>query len=303
MKARALILAPLFLAACSPFGRAGVHRVLLALPRVPPAWSCLTDLRFEVEWLGASGLRETASAAPDSCVAVELPRGIAQAIRARAFTRGLALASAGALYPECMDADSGCFPLPWASGGPLVLDWRGGYAAEVAAALESAGVDPLRFDLARLRRELDARVVDPWSALAPLELARRLASGAFRIDALREPERRAVELPGPGPWAPESPLASPPEPLLVKEDGTAGSWSAYLPAGIHRFIGPSELLTARIGMDGETICVGLPRAAPGEMGNGKVEPPPSPSPKPLVMIESRGCSASFPRDREREACP
>jgi len=273
MKGIALF-ALLLLASCLPLGGMGLHRVVLALPPIPAAWSCLPDVRFELEWIGISGLREHLEATPLSQVAVELPRGRTQAIRAAALAGGLVLAHAGALYPAGIDAEGERFSLPWAEGGRLELDWLGGYAAEIAASLESVGIDPFRFDLARLARELEARGIDPWAALSPCELARRLAAGTFRLDALREPARREIVLPGPGPWAPESPLAAAPEPLASAAGGAAAggaapgapaeAWSVPLGQGIHRFVGAAEILVVLVEAEGEAAFVRLARAARSE---------------------------------------
>jgi len=268
MKARVLALAPLLLGSCLPLGSVRIHRVVLALPPIPAAWSCLGDIRFELEWIGGSGLRERLEAAPGSQVAVELPRGQDQALRAAAVAGGLVLAHAGALYPASLTAGAERFSLPSTAGGRLELDWRGGYAAEVAASLESAGIDPFRFDLARIVREIEARELDPWAALAPRELARRLAAGTFRLDALREPARYPLVLPGPGPWAPASPLAAAPEALGTApgavQGAAADAWSVSLGPGIHRFVGFAEILVALVAAEGQVACVRLSRVAGSE---------------------------------------
>ena len=137
---------------------------------------------------------------------------------------------AGTLYPEAL-AEGG--------GDELVLDWEGGYAASVALALAGGGADPWGYDLSRLAGEALARNGDPW-LLPALETARRLMASEFRIDAFKETRRWAVSLPGPGPWAPESPFAAAP----------AGDCVAELPEGLWRFLGTEGELFASVDSEG-----------------------------------------------------
>ena len=222
-------------------------------------------------------------------------RGAGQAILARPISAGRGLCAAGALYPAALTAEEGAagraagspparagpFGLP-ALFGPaeeLALDWQGGYAAEVGQRLVTAGLDPSRFDLARLRSEAAVRVADPWSALAPAEVARRLAAGSFRADALRERKRWLVLLPGPGPWAPESPLAAAPvaaaPSILASADpspagaDTAGAsaWRAELPEGVHRFLGREAELIVSVDAEGGSAWVRVPASPRGSPGS------------------------------------
>lgn len=141
---------------------------------------------------------------------------------------------AGAIYPEGLAA-----PRPGGEGADeLNLDWIGGYAASVAADLEGGGLDPWGYDLSRLAREATARCSEPW-LIPSLEAARRLSDLEFRIDAYKEPMRSPVELPGPGPWAPESPFEPAPESL-----------TARLPEGIWRFLNQDGELIVAMGADG-----------------------------------------------------
>lgn len=147
---------------------------------------------------------------------------------------------AGAIYPEALAAAAGAARIEGADA--LALDWVGGYAASVAAELRRGGFDPWAYDLSRLAAEALGRCSDPW--LIPcLEAARRLSSLDFRIDAFASPTRAAIVLPGPGPWAPESPFESAPA-------SAEGRWVAMLSDGLWRFISPERELLASIGPDG-----------------------------------------------------
>jgi hypothetical protein len=232
----------LILASCAPwgagFGATGAQELRVALPPAPAAWAFLPDLRMELSWRGPDGGRRSARAAPGSSVLVEVARGFPQAVFARPSSSGRALLPAGALYPEALAAEG-----PGEGFEELRLDWRGGYAASLAAALEGGGVDPSGFDVYALVDGAVARAGDPWLHPA-LEVARRLAEGDFRIDLFGEPERFPVDLPGPGPWAPESPFAPAPE----------GS-TARLPEGLWRFLGEEAELLVSVDSAGRAAFV------------------------------------------------
>lgn len=236
----------LLLASCSPalgsgpaFGVLCRHELILVLPPAPAAWAILPDLRMSVAWKAPGGSLRSASAAPGSSLRVEVDRGMPQAILALPSTRGSALMPAGALYPDGLEA-----PRVTGEGADeLVLDWTGGYAASVAAALEGAGLDPWSFDLSRLAREASARCADPWR-VPPLEVARRLSALEFRISAYEDPTRSAVSLPGPGPWAPESPFEAAPEGAV-----------AMLSEGLWRFLSPCGEMLAALDAEGRSSFV------------------------------------------------
>ncbi|MDA8425169.1 MAG: hypothetical protein M0Z80_03450 [Treponema sp.] len=235
----------------SPFGSPGVHRLVLALPPVPGSWSTLTGLRFRIGWRGVSGRWESAVAEPGSEREIEVQRGRFQAILAEPFIGDRLLRPAGALYP--LDLSGAAFSLP-SGADRLELDWMGGYEASVARALERADLDPAAFDLARLGEEARARVSDPW-VLSALEAARRLAAGGFRSDYFKEPVRFPVVLPGPGPWAPESPFAAPPA-------ACGGEWSALLPPGTSFFLGAALDLLVSLDESGAAVWVRLFQTPP-----------------------------------------
>ena len=226
--------------ACAPpFGVFGRHEIVLALPAAPAAWSCLSDLRMEVHWKSPDGKLRSASAPPGARLHVEVGRGIPQGILAYPFSGARPLKPAGALYPEALTIGSGGMD---DGADLLVLDWQGGYAASIAAELLRGGLDPWAYDLSRLAAEASGRCSDPW--LIPcLEAARRLTSLEFRIDAYQKPSRAAMDLPGPGPWAPESPYESAPE-------ASGGASVAMLSEGLWRFVAPAEELFVSVGGDG-----------------------------------------------------
>jgi hypothetical protein len=211
------------------FGALGSQSLLLVLPTVPPGWASLPDLRMALTWRGSGGRLCSALASPGSRFRIEVERGLPQAILALPSSAGRGLLPAGAIYPGT-------------AGEELVLDWKGGYAASVALALGRAGVDPWGFDLARLAEEALSRCGDPWLFPA-LESARALAERDFRIDLFREPQRFPVILPGPGPWAPESPLAPAP------------GQPALLPKGLWRFLGSGEELLVSVDPEGGALVL------------------------------------------------
>lgn len=244
-------LAPLFsaalLASCSlpggestyssPFGALGVHELLVVLPPAPAAWAFLPDLRMSLSWRNPGGRPGYALAAPGSRLKLEVERGFPQAVIARPTSSGRPLDPAGALYPEGL-AGQGTEE----GRDRLCLDWRGGYAASIALALEAGGIDTWGYDLYRLVDGALARTSDPW-VLPALEAARRLADLDFRIDAYKEPRRLPVGLPEPGPWAPESPFAA------------EASSSASLPEGLWRYLGASSELFVSVDSEGRAAVV------------------------------------------------
>jgi hypothetical protein len=227
MRAAAPILLVLWLSSCSP-GGLGLPRGVKAqelrvfLPEPPASWASLPGLSISLSWRDPEGRLRSSAAEPGSSLRVEVERGFPQALVATPSSSGRRLCPAGALYPEAL-ADKG----GEGEADELHLDWRGGYAACLASELEDGGLDPSGYDLYALVDQAIARAEDPW-LVSPLETARRLAEGCFRIDGYKKPERFSVELPGPEPWAPESPFAAAPE-------GEAAT--ARIPEGLWRFVG------------------------------------------------------------------
>ncbi len=218
---------------CSPYGPAGRHELLLAVPSLPPTWALLPEQRMALTWRGPGGRLVSALAQPGSELSIEVERGLPQAILALPSSAGRGLMPAGALYPEGVS-----------EGDRLSLDWTGGYAASLALALSGAGIDPWAYDLSRLAVEATRRCGDPWLRPA-LGTAEALAKRDFRIDAFGLPRRFAVSLPGPGPWAPESPFAP------AGSVSGAGACVAQLPVGLWRFLGSGEELLVSVDAEGE----------------------------------------------------
>ena len=218
----------------------GAHRLRVVLPPFPSAWASLPDQRFALSWRGVRGERRSLSADPGSVVEIEVERGYPQSVLAIPSSAGRGLKPAGALYPEAIAA-RGVAVRGVAAGSDgadeLVLDWMGGYVAQVAAELEGSGLDPRLYALGRLAREAESRGADPWILGAP-ETARRLAERSFRATAFCDPKRYACSLPVGGAWAPESPFALAPR-------ASGGGVEADLPAALWRFQGlDAELLVS-----------------------------------------------------------
>jgi hypothetical protein len=238
MKAGLFALLAIIPAACLAFPPSlEVHELLIVLPPAPAAWASLPELRMTISWRDPKGRPSSSQALPGSSRRIEVERGFHQAILARPSSSGRPLGPAGALYPEAIALRE-----PGREADELLLDWRGGYAASIALALEGEGFDPCRYDLYRLVDGALARSGDPW-LLSPLEAARRLAALDFRIDLYDEGPRWGVLLPGSGPWAPESPFAA-----------EAGG-SASLPEGIWRFLALDEELLVSVDSAGRAATI------------------------------------------------
>jgi hypothetical protein len=218
-----------------------VQELRVILPVVPASWASLPGLKMSLAWRDPEGSLRSSETGPGSSLRIEVKRGFPQALVAQPSSLGMLLLPAGALYPEALAARAG--------GGEtdeLRLDWRGGYAASIASELEGGGVDPSGFDLYSLVDEAIVRAEDPW-IVPPLEIARLLAEGDFRIDHYRKPKRFGFNLPGPESWAPESPFAAAP----------AGSASTvFLPEGLWRFVGRGKELFVSVDEKGRATFAG-----------------------------------------------
>jgi len=221
------------------FGAGGGQRLLLVLPVPPPSWSFLPELRMALTWRGRGGLLRSALLLPGQSLEVEVDRGLPQAILALPSSSGRGLRPAGAIYPRD-------------GGDELELDWRGGYAASLALALLGGGIDPWGFDLTRLADEACERWADPW-LLPCLDAAQALAQQDFRIDMLGQARSFQVRLPGPGPWAPESPFGQ-----AAVSTSASEAPLAQLPEGLWRFLGADEELLVRVDAEGRAIFVTRP---------------------------------------------
>jgi hypothetical protein len=237
LKFWSLALLAAFSASCSqPSGPLSVQGLTVVLPPAPKAWAFLPELRISLSWREPDGRARSLLASPGSRLKIEVERGYAQALIARPSSSGRQLCPAGALYPEALAGKSG------KGSDELFLDWRGGYAGSIALALEGGGIDPGCFDLYRLVDGAIARSGDPW-VVSPLEAARRLASLDFRIDLYNQASRRSVVLPGPGPWASESPFAA------------EASSTASLSEGLWRFLGETGELLVSVDSGGRATTI------------------------------------------------
>ncbi len=221
-------------AGCSfPEGPASVESLLVSTPQPPESWAVLPRLSYRLTWCRPDGSAASVVLEPGASTVITVARGRVQWLFAEPFFAGRSLRPAGALYPFGRAPD--------AAGGPtLVLGWREGWLAAVARALEEGGADPRAYDLARLMRELAAEGGDPWAALPPRRAAGALVAGTFRTTLLRAAPAVPLCLPGPGPWVPESALASAP---LLRADG---AYAASLSPGEHRFFGTDSRLLVRV---------------------------------------------------------
>lgn len=213
-----------------------VHRVIVSLPGLPPAWSATGGISFRLEWRDAGGGRRSAFAGPGENLELELERGEAQAILAFPILRGRELRPAGARYPADLEAGS---EGGWGANR-LPLGWKEGWLASLFLVLAAGGQDPESFNLERLDAVLGSGLVDPW-ILDPSEAAGRLVKGRFRESLFSEPKRFSVSLPGAGPWCAESALAL--QPLA----GEGGGWTVQLPEGIAVMASPDAVLA--VGVD------------------------------------------------------
>lgn len=222
--------------ACTVDSALGRDAICVELPERPSSWAVLPDLEWRLNWRGSDGaLRE--SLVSGGSVSIEVGRGLSQAILAYPESAGRILDPAGALYPADLN------------GSRLSLGWMRGWEAEVYRLLEREGLSPETVNFPRLDRELTSRSVDPW-LMSPLEAARRLASASFKATALESPRLFPVAIPGPGPWAPESPLCPAPE---ASQDGQG--FSSMLPSGCFIFFGATERLCVSVDSGGRALII------------------------------------------------
>lgn len=221
----------------------------VSLPASPESRAFLGRKAWTLGWRDARGRARTAVVEEGGRAVIEVARGLPQSILARQGEGG----GPGLRYPGGLElASEGCGAslAHWASV-EVSLDWREGWLAEVCTVLESWGLEPEAFNLERLRAELEARQADPWF-LPPRKAAALLAQGSFRSSHLEPPALYEVLLPGPGPWAPESPLG--PEPVA-----RGPSWAVSLPAGTWLFLGATEDLVVELRPGEDPAWVRLPR--------------------------------------------
>jgi len=246
------------LCACVPglstLPRPDTERLLVAAPEKPPTWAFLGPICYRLIWRGADGGECSAIVAEGGSLEIEVARGRLQGIVAEPRGAAGGLAPAGALYPEALQRSD-----PYGlESEPRVLrlDWAGGWLSLVCSRLEEGGSPAESFNLDKLSGLVNREGVDPWN-LSPALAAQRLAEGRFRSALLLSPRRFSTELPGPGPWAPESPFADAP---LAAPGGAA--WTAMLPAGVWRFAGREQRLAVSVNGDGSAVWIYLPADLP-----------------------------------------
>lgn len=213
--------------------------VVVELPEFPAGWS-----GAECWELSDDGGSLWISAPAEGRIVVGLPRSQAAFILARARFGSGRTEAYGAVWPQ--DAvDEGPAPV-------LRLRAGGGWAAAVGIALAGAGCDPGGFNLARLGREVEASLADPWR-LDPYAAARAMVGGGFRADYLREPALRYQVLAG-LPLALYGRVLSSASPrgeaLAVDGEGRASAWLGAVPA---RWLGLGYELSAGLSPDGEAV--------------------------------------------------
>jgi hypothetical protein len=256
-----LLLAAILLSVSCSLDSLWVQRLLVSAPLLPEAWAFEGECSFELSWIDAEGGRRVARLAAGERIEVGVRRGSFQALLAKPDFRGMALRPVGALYPEGLLSG----PEPFLGLGigeveELRLDALGGYEAALAMSLAEAGGDPEAYDFGAEAAQILARLADPW-LLPPGEAAGLLIEGRLGPSALRPASRFTVELPGPGPWYPESPFGPVPAPAGGAETGGAGaSFSAELPPGIHRFVAEGEELFVEVRENGSSVVVRRPRS-------------------------------------------
>lgn len=256
-----LLSALLFLSPSCSLPDLSSERLLLSFPEPPPSWAFLGLSSFRLRWRDASGLGREAVVEAGGELEVSVRRGGFQALLAYPEGRGWGLAPAGALYPEGLEASD-----PYGRGAeprPLGLSWAGGWLASVCSRLEAGGLEPEGFDLDGLARLAGTK--DPWVA-DPVDVALRLSEGRFRSSLVSGPPLFAVALPGPGPWAPESPLAPAPR---AAADGTASCFEADLPEGCSLFLGLGESLLVSVDGEGAYCVVRRPLQALSSLKRGR----------------------------------
>ncbi|MCX7023971.1 MAG: hypothetical protein NT080_05055 [Spirochaetes bacterium] len=213
-------------------------RCAVSAAPVPEAWA-----GFPLEWtLELSGV--VAGSSRDARFTLFLDRARREIVILRPSIHGIGLAPFGALYPRDVSPD-----------GAIICTPSGGYEAELACALDRAGMDWRLFDTGRFRMEATARLDDPWE-LPPQGFVRAIVEDRFRADMLRPPARFGIDLPCPeDALAPASPFAS----RLFGSDGLA---NAVLPVGMSSFAGHSGALRVSVDADGDPTIAYTPYRGP-----------------------------------------
>jgi hypothetical protein len=192
------------------------YRVIL--PELPPQWrEILGECRWRVEWVGPSGLKESADYAGPGPLELELLHAWPNPVLAWPCWPGKNLPGgmfrpAGALYP--LDIRGRDIALSWEAGPEALF-----YLELEQAWTESPGAPELRrphyFDWARLRNYLreeasPALRADPW-LVNWKTAARGAVQSGFRTTLVKAEAGTAgsVIVPANGPWTGASPFAGP----------------------------------------------------------------------------------------------
>lgn len=250
-----LALALLALGSCGD-ASPGIQVLDLALPVPPASRAFLGREDWILSWRDAEGRPRTWVLSGGGRARIAVARGQAQSILAKPRDGG----GAGLRYPGGLVSPGQGSWESLAHWGSIevCLDWREGWLAEVCEVLEAWGLEPEAFNLDRLRVELRLAQGDPW-LLAPQKAAALLAEGRFRADALSVGGLQEVLLPGPGPWAPSSPLAPGLRPA-------GADWLVSLPEGSWLFIGLEEDLLVELRPGRPPLSVRLPRSSGARSG-------------------------------------
>jgi hypothetical protein len=246
-----LLLSWLGFLACE-FSPPGEEAVEIAIPTLPEAWKGLEGMELALSFRDSSGRWRELPVLAGETRSLALSSSRACAIIVEARNRGRALKPAGVIYPSGTRPRQTAFPV---SVTRLEPSWRGGWTASVFRLLDEAGL-PTGYDFDRLEKEAAARLGDPW-AIEPRTVARSLAEGSFRLDRLKAPDPLPVILPGPGPWVPASPFASPPVAI-------EGGYRAELVPGLRQFFSNDLELFVACGAETETVVLVLPLPALGQ---------------------------------------
>jgi hypothetical protein len=214
-----LLFGPVFLLALLGSCESGIlppsYRVIL--PELPPQWWEIPgDCRWRVEWIGPSGLKESADYGGSGPLELELLHAWANPILAWPCwpdkLPGGMFRPAGALYP--LDVRGRNISLSWEAGPEalfyLELEQAWGESPEAPALRRPCYFDWFRFR-DYLRQEAAPAVrADPW-LVNWKNAARGAVQSGFRSSLIKAEETAAVSviIPAAGPWAGSSPFTGP----------------------------------------------------------------------------------------------
>lgn len=222
---RMVLLSTLACSSCSSMQYWYIHRLKIAMPKVPAAWAHIAPPVYELVWTDEDGRRRSSYVPSGQHAVITVARGVKQAVLAFPIVFQTRLKPAGGLYPENLKNSERHFP----SDAPdeLIIDFEGGYIAAVAEIIAKAGYNPWNLKLSRLNHDLRAWHYDPW-AVDPALVASRLIDGTYSSAVFsKKAEVVTLSLPPPADWLPASPFLS-----LREEEG---SIRAEVNEGIYLF--------------------------------------------------------------------